>query len=118
MYQSVFNQSSLLLNTIIAGTKYLRLLAIGSAIISTGTSFAIYGGSAAFASHSFEAGVQGNTIPDNTHIRLDELTLPPTGVLPVYDASPNFVSGHFLLRSPCDPETHVPQATVIAGHID
>ena len=118
MYQSVFNQSSLLLNMIIAGTKYLRLLAIGAAIISTGTSFAIYGGSAAFASHSFEAGVQGNTIPDNTHIRLDELTLPPTGVLPVYDASPNFVSGHFLLRSPCDPETHVPQATVIAGHID
>jgi hypothetical protein len=118
MYQSVFNQSSLLLNMIIAGTKYLRLLAIGAAIISTGTSFAIYGGSAAFASHSFEAGVQGNTIPDNTHIRLDELTLPPTGVLPVYDASPNFVSGHFLMRSPCDPETHVPQATVIAGHID
>jgi hypothetical protein len=46
------------------------------------------------------------------------LTLPPTGVLPVYDASPNFVSGHFLMRAPCDPESHVPQVTVIAGHID
>src|SRR5688572_21518393 len=52
----------------------LRLLAIGSAIISAGTLIAIYGGgSVALASHSFEAGVQGGNIPDNTHIRLDEL---------------------------------------------
>ncbi len=64
-----------------SGAKYLRLLAIGSAIISAGTLFAIYGGSAALASHSFEAGVQGDNIPDNTHIRLDGLVLPPTGVL-------------------------------------
>ncbi|MER3408280.1 MAG: hypothetical protein C4292_06005, partial [Nitrososphaera sp.] len=33
-------------------------------------------------------------------------------------ASPNFVSGHFLMRSPCDPQTHVPTVTVIAGHVD
>ncbi len=103
---------------IIGGGKYLRFLAISSAIISAGTLFAIYGGSAALASHSFEAGVQGDNIPDNTLVRLDGLTLPPTGVLPIYDASPNFVSGHFLMRAPCDPETHVPQITVIAGHID
>jgi hypothetical protein len=38
-------------------------------------------------------------------------------VLPLYDASPNFVSGHFLLRAACD-ENHVPLVTVIAGHID
>lgn len=111
-------KSFLLSDIMDASTKYLRFLAIGAAIISTGTLFAISGGSTALASHSFEAGVQGNTIPDNTHIRLDQLTLPPTGVLPVYDASPNFVSGHFLMRAPCDPETHVPQVTVIAGHID
>lgn len=98
--------------------KYLRLLAIGSAIISADTLFAIYRGSVALAIHSFKAGVQGDNIPDNTHIRLDGLTLPTTGVLPVYDASPNFVSGHFLMRDPCDPETYVPQVTVIAGHID
>jgi hypothetical protein len=24
-----------------------------------------------FASHSFEAGIEGNSIPDNTHIKLD-----------------------------------------------
>jgi hypothetical protein len=71
----------------------------------------------AYASHSFEAGVEGNNIPDNTHIRLDGLTLQPAAVLPLYDASPNFVSGHLLLRAPCD-EDHVPFVTVIAGHID
>jgi len=103
----------------IATAKHLRLLAIGSAaIISIGTLLTIYSGSSALASHTFEAGVQGDNIPDNTHTRLDELILPPTGVLPIYDASPNFVSGHFLMRAPCDPETHVPQITVIAGHID
>lgn len=78
---------------------------------------AVYGGTV-FASHSFEAGVSGDNIPDNTHVRLDGLTLPPGGVLPLYDASPNFVSGHFLMRAPCDPDTHVPLVTAVAGHID
>src|SRR5688500_9904592 len=72
-----------------------------------------------YASHSYEAGVQGDAIPDNTHIDLSQLTLPSTGVLPLYDASPNFVSGHFLLRAPCDDsEPPKPLVTVIAGHID
>ncbi len=95
--------------------RHQRLVA---GVIVTAALLAIYGGSSVLASHSFEAGVQGDNIPDNTHIRLDGLTLPPVGVLPVYDASPNFVSGHFLLRAPCDSETHVPFVTVIAGHID
>ena len=51
-----------------------------------------------YASHSYEAGVQGDNIPDNTHIDLSQLTLPSTGVFPLYDSSPNFVSGHFLYR--------------------
>jgi hypothetical protein len=72
-----------------------------------------------YASHSYEAGVQGDNIPDNTHIDLSQLTLPSTGVLPLYDSSPNFISGHFLLRAPCDDtEPPKPLATVIAGHID
>jgi len=72
-----------------------------------------------YASHSYEAGVQGDVIPDNTHIDLSQLTLPSTGVLPLYDASPNFVSGHFLLRAPCDDsDPPKPLVTVIAGHID
>jgi hypothetical protein len=99
------------------GIRHQRSVAVAGVIL-TGALLAIYGGSSVLASHSFEAGVQGNNIPDNTHIRLDGLTLPPAGVLPVYDASPNFVSGHFLMRAPCDSETHVPFVTVIAGHID
>lgn len=92
----------------------LRLLIVTAGLAAIG---AVYGGTV-FASHSFEAGVSGTNIPDNTHVRLDGLTLPPGGVLPLYDASPNFVSGHFLLRAPCDPDTHVPHVTVIAGHVD
>lgn len=69
------------------------------------------------ASHSFEAGVVGNSIPDNTHIDLSGLKLPPGGVLPLYDASPNFVSGHFLYRTTCD-NPYDPKVSVIAGHID
>ena len=92
---------------------------IGTAILA----IAIAYGGTVFASHSFELGAAVGTIPDNTHIRLDGLSLPPGGVLPVYDASPNFVSGHFLLRAPCEPveegdDTMRPTITVIAGHID
>jgi hypothetical protein len=95
-------------------TRHLKLLVIAAGLAAIG---AIYGGTV-FASHSFELGTVGTTLPDNTHIRLDGLTLPPGGVLPLYDASPNFVAGHFLMRSPCDPDTKVPAVTVIAGHID
>lgn len=95
-------------------SKHLKLLIVAIGLAAIGT---LYGGTV-FASHSFEAGVSGDNIPDNTHVRLDSLELPSGGVMPVYDASPNFVSGHLLLRSPCDPETHIPEVTVVAGHID
>ena len=95
-------------------TRNLKLLVIAAGLAAIG---GIYGGTV-FASHSFELGTTGNTIPENTHIRLDGLTLPPGGVLPLYDASPNFIAGHYLMRSTCDPETKVPDVTVIAGHID
>jgi hypothetical protein len=91
----------------------LLVVAAGVAAIAA----AMYANTA-FASHSFEVGVASGSLPQNTHIRLDGLTLPPGGVLPLYDSSPNFVAGHFLLRAPCDPDTHVPYITVIAGHID
>ncbi len=94
----------------------LKLLAIVAGI-SAIVGVVAYNNSV-FASHSFELGVTGEMVPDNTLIRLDGLTLPPTAAMPLYDASPNFVSGHFLMRAPCDPDTKVPEVTVIAGHID
>ena len=78
-----------------------------------------------YASHSFEAGVQGDNIPDNTHVNLNGITLEQLQVVPLYDASPNFVSGHFLLQGPCedrdednDGTPFEPKVSVIAGHID
>ena len=93
----------------------LQLLVVIAGIAAVGAVYAI---NSVSASHSFELGVAGGSLPDNTHIRLDGLTLPPAGAIPVYDASPNFVSGHFLMRAPCDPDTKIPEVTVIAGHID
>jgi hypothetical protein len=91
----------------------------GTALLTIALAF----GGTVYASHSFEAGVATGTIPDNTHIRLDGMTLPAGGVFPLYDASPNYVSGHFLLTSPCEPvlegdDTYQPLVSAIAGHID
>lgn len=68
----------------------------GVAVLIASLAFGGY----AFASHSFEAGVKGDSLPDNTHVRLNDLTLSPMEVIPVYDASPNFIAGHFLYRGP------------------
>jgi hypothetical protein len=92
---------------------------IGTALLAIALA---YGGTV-FASHSFEAGVKGDNIPDNTHIRLDGMTLEPAAVFPLYDASPNYVSGHILVKTPCTPvtegdDTMKPTVTVIAGHVD
>jgi len=83
-----------------------------------------YGGTV-YASHSFEVGTSAGSLPDNTHIRLDGMILAPGAILPVYDASPNFVSGHFLLKAPCevvpgdaDSDTYRPTVTIVAGHVD
>jgi hypothetical protein len=91
---------------------------VGFAVLITALLFGGY----AFASHSFEAGVKGDTVPDNTHIRLDGMTLAPGAIFPLYDASPNFVSGHLLLKAPCVPvtdgdDTMKPTVTVVAGQI-
>jgi len=91
----------------------------GTALLTIALAF----GGTVYASHSFEAGVATGTIPDNTHIRLDGMTLSPGGIFPLYDASPNYVSGHFLLTSPCEPvskgdDTYQPLVSAIAGHID
>jgi len=94
-------------------------LIVGLAVLITALSFGGY----AFASHSFEAGVKGDTVPDNTHIRLDGMILAPGAIFPLYDSSPNFVAGHLLLKAPCTPvtdgdDTMKPTITVVAGHVD
>ena len=91
----------------------------GTAILTIALAFGGY----SFASHSFEAGVAEGVLPDNTHIRLDGITLAPGGAFPLYDSSPNYISGHFLLTAPCEPvadgdDTYRPTVSVIAGHID
>ena len=91
----------------------------GTALLAIGLT---YGGSV-FASHSFEVGTASGGVPDNTHIRLDGMTLSPGTIFPLYDASPNYVAGHFLLKAPCIPvedgeDTYKPTITVVAGHVD
>lgn len=85
----------------------------GVAVLIASLAFGGY----AFASHSFEAGVIAGNLPDNTHVRLNDLTLSQYEVLPVYDSSPNYVAGHFLYRGPCNAD-HTPKVAVIAGHVD
>ena len=90
---------------------------LGTAIFAVAIT---YGGTV-FASHSFEAGVEGGNLSDNTHIRLDGLTLASNAVFPLYDSSPNYISGHVLISAPCvpvDDDTNRPPVAVIAGHVD
>ncbi|HEY7079142.1 MAG TPA: hypothetical protein VH500_05535 [Nitrososphaeraceae archaeon] len=100
-----------------SGTNKLVLKAVTSISVIVFLIAATLTTSVAFANHSFEAGVAGSNIPDNTHVKLDGVNLRSKAVLPIFDASPNFVSGHLLLRAPCDTK-HAPLVTVIAGHID
>ncbi|NDB52340.1 MAG: hypothetical protein EB161_09415 [Nitrosopumilaceae archaeon] len=92
---------------------------VGVTILSIGLA---YGGNV-FASHSFEIGTATGVVPDNTHVRLDGMTLATGDVFPLYDSSPNYVAGHFLLKAPCIPvtdgdDTYKPTVTVVAGHVD
>lgn len=91
----------------------------GATILTIALAF----GGTVFASHSFELGASAGTVPDNTHIRLNDITLQPGDIFPLYDSSPNYVSGHVLLKAPCelvsdDSDTYQPTVTLIAGHVD
>jgi hypothetical protein len=109
LYETEIRQNTIL--RIRHGSILILLISVTTLGVVIGHATPIY------ANHTFELGVQGSSVPDNTHIRLDGLTLPVGGVLPLYDASPDFVAGHFPLRVPCDA-THRPFITVMASHID
>ena len=92
---------------------------VGTAIFTIAMTF----GGTVFASHSFETGAAAGVLPVNTHIRLDGMTLEPGSIFPLYDSSPNYIAGHFLLSAPCTPvtegdDTMRPTITIVAGHVD
>jgi hypothetical protein len=99
--------------------QYKMQLIAGTALLTIALTFGGY----SYASHSFELGVSAGTVPDNTHIRLSGITLNSGDIFPLYDSSPNYVSGHVLLKAPCelvegDDDTYQPTVTLIAGHVD
>jgi hypothetical protein len=92
---------------------------VGTAIFTIAMAF----GGNVFASHSFETGAAAGVLPVNTHIRLDGMTLESGSIFPLYDSSPNYIAGHFLISAPCAPvtegdDTMRPTVTVLAGHVD
>lgn len=103
----------------VTSSKKISLYAIVVVVTMavTGTSFSNLDVQSAYGSHSFELGVQGSTIPDNTYIVLDGIKLKKGEVLPLYDASPNFIAGHLLVKLPCNDD-NVPKVTVVGGHVD
>lgn len=87
------------------------------AIISTSAAL----GGASFhyanANHGFEGGVVSGSMPSATTVLLAGQVLRPGDYLPLVDFSPNYVSGHLLVRIPCDSNGN-PLVTPIAGHVD
>ena len=69
------------------------------------------------ASHSFEQGAAGGTLPVATTVVLAGQVMQPGDYIPLADFSPNFVAGHLLVRIPCDANAK-PLVVPIAGHVD
>lgn len=93
--------------------RQIGLMAIVAGIIAS-TPLAYH---VAFASHAFESGAASGTLPVATTIVLAGQVMKPGDYLPVVDFSPNYVTGHLLLRIPCDAEGN-PAVIPIGGHID
>ena len=88
------------------------------AIITTAVALGSFSYHYATASHGFESGAIGGGIPTVTNVILAGQVLRPGDYLSIADFSPNYVSGHLLVRIPCDPTTLKPLVTPVAGHID
>ena len=71
----------------------------------------------AIGSHSFETGAATGTLPSAVTVILAGQVLQPGDYLPLADYSPNYVTGHFLARIPCD-STGTPLVIPVAGHVD
>ncbi|WP_337862480.1 hypothetical protein [Nitrososphaera sp.] len=71
----------------------------------------------AFAGHAFESGAASGTLPVATTVLLAGQVMRPGDYMPVVDFSPNYVTGHLLLRAPCDADGN-PAVIPVGGHID
>jgi hypothetical protein len=71
----------------------------------------------ATASHGFESGVSGSSLPAAVTVPLAGQVMRPGDYFPLADYSPNYVTGHLLVRIPCDANAK-PLVTPIAGHVD
>lgn len=90
--------------------KQLAIIAVAATIVITAPVVAL-------ADHAFESGVTSGTMPVATTIPLGGQVLRPGDYLPVVDFSPNYVTGHLLLRVPCDADGN-PAVIPVGGHID
>jgi hypothetical protein len=90
--------------------KKLALIAIAAAIV---VSMPVV----AFASHAFESGAAAGTLPVATTLLLSGEVMRPGDYMPVVDFSPNYVTGHLLLRVPSDTNGN-PAVIPVGGHID
>lgn len=87
------------------------------AIVATSVALSSISYHYATASHGFEGGAVAGTLPTVANVLLAGQVMRPGDYLPIADYSPNYVSGHLLLRIPCD-SNHNPLVTPVAGHID
>lgn len=87
------------------------------AIVATAAALGSFTYHYATASHGFETGAIGGGLPSVTNVMLAGQVMRPGDYLAIADFSPNYVSGHLLVRIPCDSNLK-PLVTPVAGHID
>ncbi|HXG73445.1 MAG TPA: hypothetical protein VNK44_01315 [Candidatus Nitrosotenuis sp.] len=87
------------------------------AIVSTSVALGAVSYHYATASHGFESGVSGSSLPNAVTVSLAGQVMRPGDYFPLVDYSPNYVAGHLLVRIPCDNNAK-PLVTPIAGHVD
>jgi hypothetical protein len=88
------------------------------AVVATAVALGSFTYHYATASHGFETGAIGGGLPTVANVMLAGQVMRPGDYLAIADFSPNYVSGHLLVRIPCDPTTKKPLVTPVAGHID
>lgn len=87
------------------------------AIVATTAALGSFSYHYATASHGFEQGAAAGTLPTATTVVLAGQVMRPGDYFPLVDFSPNYVSGHLLVRIPCNNDG-VPLVTPVAGHVD